>query len=139
MTAGMTNSWWYRMFEPSVYGVVPQLYKDAGLTDDLNAAPTTLEKNIKMLAGLPLIAHPGEMFDYSNNSVDTLCRLVEVVSGQSFDEYLQQHIFTPGTRRISVAPAVCTGRRPTTSGSRRCCSTRASWTGSGCSARPRWS
>jgi CubicO group peptidase (beta-lactamase class C family) len=95
MTAGMTNSWWYRMFEPSVYGVVPQLYKDAGLTDDLNTPPTTLEKNIKILAGLPLIAHPGEMFDYSNNSVDTLCRLVEVVSGQSFDEYLQQHIFTP--------------------------------------------
>src|SRR5690349_6035707 len=41
MTAGMTNSWWYRMFEPSVYGVVPQLYKDAGLTDDLNTPPTT--------------------------------------------------------------------------------------------------
>ncbi|MET0864167.1 MAG: serine hydrolase domain-containing protein [Nakamurella sp.] len=95
MTAGMTNTWWYRMFEPSVYGVVPQLYKDAGLTDDLNTPPTTLEKNMKILAGLPLIAHPGEMFDYSNNSVDTLCRLVEVVSGQSFDEYLQDHIFTP--------------------------------------------
>ena len=25
MTAGMTNTWWHRVFEPSVYGVVPQL------------------------------------------------------------------------------------------------------------------
>ena len=42
---------------------------------------TTLEENIKKLAQMPLIAHPGTMFDYSNNSVDTLCRLVEVMSG----------------------------------------------------------
>ena len=63
--------------------------------DDLNAPPLTLEQNIKLLASLPLMAHPGEHFDYSNNSVDTLCRMVEVVSGLSFDEYLRQHIFGP--------------------------------------------
>lgn len=95
MTAGMTNSWWYRVYGPRVYGVVPQFYKDAGLMDDLNAPPITLEENIKILAKMPLIAHPGEMFDYSNNSVDTLCRMVEVVSGQNFDEYLNEHIFRP--------------------------------------------
>lgn len=95
MTAGMTNTWWYRMFEPPVYGVVPQLYKDAGLMDDLNAPPITLRENMEILASLPLIAQPGTMFDYSNNSVDTLCRLVEVVSGQDFDAYLRQHVLTP--------------------------------------------
>jgi CubicO group peptidase (beta-lactamase class C family) len=46
MTAGMTNTWWYRMFEPPVYGVMPQLYKDAGIIDDLSAPPTTLEENV---------------------------------------------------------------------------------------------
>jgi CubicO group peptidase (beta-lactamase class C family) len=95
MTAGMTNTWWHRIFEPSVYGVVPQLLKDAGVTDDLNAPATTLEENVKKLAQVPLIASPGEMFDYSNNSVDTLCRLVEVVTGLSFDEYQQRHILDP--------------------------------------------
>jgi len=95
MTAGMTNTWWYRMFEPPVYGVVPQLYKDAGIVDDLNTPPTTLEENIAKLAQMPLIAHPGEMFDYSNNSTDTLCRMVEVVSGLNFDEYQKRFIFAP--------------------------------------------
>ena len=95
MTAGMTNTWWYRVFEPSVYGVVPQLYKDAGVVDDLNAPPTTLEENIEKLAQMPLIAHPGTMFDYSNNSVDTLCRLVEVVSGLDFDTYQRRHVLDP--------------------------------------------
>lgn len=95
MTGGMTNTWWHRVFEPSVYGVVPQLLKDADVTDDLDAPPTTLEENIKKLAQVPLIAQPGAMYDYSNNSVDTLCRLVEVVSGLDFDTYQRRHILEP--------------------------------------------
>jgi CubicO group peptidase (beta-lactamase class C family) len=95
MTAGMTNTWWHRVFEPSVYGVVPQLLKDAGVYDDMGGAPTTLEENIKKLASVPLIASPGTMFDYSNNSVDTLCRLVEVVSGLDFDTYQRRNVLEP--------------------------------------------
>jgi CubicO group peptidase (beta-lactamase class C family) len=95
MTAGMTNTWWHRIFEPSVYGVVPQLYRDAGIVDDLNAPATTLEENVTKIAQMPLIAQPGAMFDYSNNSVDTLCRLVEVVSGLDFDTYQRRHILEP--------------------------------------------
>ena len=66
----MTNTWWHRVFEPSVYGVVPQLYKDAGVVDDMSAPATTLEENIKKLAQMPLIAHPGTMFDYSTRHRD---------------------------------------------------------------------
>lgn len=95
MTAGMTNTWWHGLFEPPIYHVVPRLYAEAGLMDDLNAPPITLEENVRLLASLPLISHPGEQFDYSNNSVDTLCRLVEVVSGQDFDTYLRENIFEP--------------------------------------------
>ena len=32
------------------------MYADAGLMDDLNAPPLTLEQNIKLLASLPLMA-----------------------------------------------------------------------------------
>ena len=95
MTGGMTNTWWHRVFEPSVYGVVPQLLKDAGVYDDMSGPPTTLEENIKKLAQVPLIASPGTMFDYSNNSVDTLCRLVEVVSGLDFDTYQRRNVLDP--------------------------------------------
>ena len=95
MTAGMTNTWGHGLFEPPIYHVVPKLYAEAGLIDDLRTPPTTLEENTRLIASLPLIADPGTMFDYSNNSVDVLCRLVEVVSGQDFDSYLRQHIFQP--------------------------------------------
>lgn len=95
MTAGMTNTWWYDMYTPQNYRVVPRLYAEAGLMDDLHAPPLTLEENIRTLAALPLMSQPGEAFDYSNNSVDTLCRMVEVVSGMNFDEYLRQNILDP--------------------------------------------
>ncbi len=95
MTAGMTNSWWYDMFTPPNYRIVPRFYAEAGVADDLRAPATTLEEYVKLIASMPLISHPGTAFDYSNSSVDTLCRLVEVVSGLPFDEYLQQNILDP--------------------------------------------
>lgn len=95
MTAGMTNTWWYDLFTPNGYRVVPKLLAEAGVMDDLNAPPLTLEENVAKLATVPLMAHPGEAFDYSNNSVDTLARLVEVVSGQDFDTYLRRNVFEP--------------------------------------------
>lgn len=95
MTAGMTNTWWYDLFTPQNYRVVPKLYSEAGLMDDMHAPPITLESNIEILAGLPLMSHPGEAFDYSNNSVDTLCRIVEIVSGMDYDTYLRKNIFEP--------------------------------------------
>ncbi|MBE6485022.1 MAG: beta-lactamase family protein, partial [Actinomycetaceae bacterium] len=95
MTAGLTNSWWDERFDLPVYHVVPKIYGQLGIRDDMNAPDTTLEENIKRVAQAPLIAEPGEMFDYSNSSVDTLARLVEVISGQDFDSYLRQNIFDP--------------------------------------------
>lgn len=95
MTAGMTNTWWDGAFDHPAYNVVPRLYAEAGVRDDMNAPDLTLEENIRRVATAPLIAEPGEMFDYSNSSVDTLCRLVEVVSGQNYDQYQQEHILDP--------------------------------------------
>ena len=57
-------------------------------------ALTPLADLIDALQDLPLAFHPGTAWEYSIAS-DVLARLVEVVSGQSFDFFLQTHIFDP--------------------------------------------
>lgn len=56
-----------------------------------NPASTTLEL-IRALAKNPLDFNPGEHFQYSL-SHDVLAAVIEVVSGMTFGEYLQKHIF----------------------------------------------
>lgn len=48
----------------------------------------------RTLAALPLMHQPGSVWEYSR-ATDVLGRLVEVLSGQSLGDYLQQHIFAP--------------------------------------------
>ena len=55
---------------------------------------TTLADMMDVLADLPLTFHPGRSWEYSVAS-DVLARLVEIISGQRFDVFLQQRIFDP--------------------------------------------
>lgn len=59
----------------------------------LNSA-TTLAEMMDALADLPLVFHPGTSWEYSV-ATDVLAHLVEVVSGQRFDAFLQSRIFDP--------------------------------------------
>ncbi len=69
---------------------VDKLYLRAGvLVRDKNIAET-----VANLANLPLKHQPGTRFEYSV-STDVLGRLVEVVSGERFDQFLSNHIFKP--------------------------------------------
>lgn len=54
----------------------------------------TLQTLVERLAGEPLRFHPGTRWLYSW-STDVCARLVEVLSGQRFDDYLQATIFDP--------------------------------------------
>lgn len=54
----------------------------------------TLEAMILALAKLPLEFSPGEAWNYSV-ATDVLGWLVQVVSGQKFEDYLAEHIFQP--------------------------------------------
>ena len=54
----------------------------------------TLEEMVERLVQLPLLHQPGEGWNYSI-STDVLARLVEVVSGRRFDEFLRERIFEP--------------------------------------------
>jgi CubicO group peptidase (beta-lactamase class C family) len=54
----------------------------------------TLAQMMEALSGLPLASQPGTRWEYSV-STDVLARLVEVLSGQRFDEFLKARITGP--------------------------------------------
>ena len=78
----------YGFFDPGT--VIFKAYNERGV---LNPT-TTLAQMVDVLAGLPLIYHPGTSWEYSV-AIDVLARLVEVVSGQPFDRFIQSRIFGP--------------------------------------------
>jgi CubicO group peptidase (beta-lactamase class C family) len=55
---------------------------------------TTLAEMVDVLAGLPLIYHPGTSWEYSL-AIDVMARLVEIISGQSFDKFIKARILDP--------------------------------------------
>lgn len=73
---------------------ISQIYSEAGITDGLAATEGTVEDMVKKLATLPLYSHPGERWEYGLSS-DVLGYLVEVVSGQSLNDFFQERIFDP--------------------------------------------
>ncbi len=80
--------------------LVVNFYKEAGISDGFCRPNETIGDMVKRLARLPLYKHPGELWEYSLAS-DVLGYLVEVVSGQPLDQFVQAHIFTPLKMRDS--------------------------------------
>ncbi len=81
-TSGLT----YGIFSNSV---VDQLYQRGGVM-----AQPTLADMLTEMGKIPLMYQPGTVWQYSL-ATDVLGRLVEVVSGQSFDDFLRERIFEP--------------------------------------------
>jgi CubicO group peptidase (beta-lactamase class C family) len=67
----------------------------AGLTMLSFAPTTTFVQAIKDFETFPLIAAPGKVFQYSDANYTIAGYIVQLVSGQSYDSYVQQHIFAP--------------------------------------------
>lgn len=70
--------------------VVGELFRQA----DPMAFENTLPQMARKLGGVPLLYQPGTRWLYSP-SVDVQAFLVERISGQPYDEYLQQHVLDP--------------------------------------------
>ena len=75
-------------------GPVGNGYRKNGVTDGLSITDLTLAEGIDKLAAEPLVAQPGAAWNYSL-STDVLGRVVEVVSGQSFDAFMRDRIIKP--------------------------------------------
>jgi hypothetical protein len=54
----------------------------------------SIERHVRLLANTELVFPPGQSFAYSNGNYATLGMIVQAVSGQSYEVYIGQHIFT---------------------------------------------
>ncbi|MBZ9630294.1 beta-lactamase family protein [Salegentibacter sp. LM13S] len=73
---------------------IKKIYAKAGITELFTTKDVTIEESVKKLAVLPLHHEPGEKFTYSLG-LDVLGYFVEVISGQDFDDFLNERIFDP--------------------------------------------
>ena len=81
-TSGLTLPFWE-------YGPVEEMYRDAEV-----ALPTPLGEFVDKILALPLAFQPGAKWRYSVGH-DVIARIVELVSGKTYGDYLKQNIFDP--------------------------------------------
>jgi CubicO group peptidase (beta-lactamase class C family) len=69
----------------------------AGVVDfvgeDYEVAPR--DETVKKILAAPLHFKPGEQFQYSNAGYSLLAAIIEIVSGQTYEEFMHQHLFKP--------------------------------------------
>lgn len=77
-------------------GLVPGEISRLPIAQAFGAGPTAPSLKIfaERLAMMPLVYQPGTRWSYSA-SLDLMGRVIEVVSGQSFDAFLQDRLFDP--------------------------------------------
>jgi CubicO group peptidase (beta-lactamase class C family) len=74
----------------------------SGIPDWMNAKaysdfgnPNHIENALKEYADKPMVNKPGEVLRYSNSGYALLGRIIEKVSGKSYEEYLTENILRP--------------------------------------------
>ncbi|MFO0935182.1 MAG: serine hydrolase domain-containing protein [Gemmataceae bacterium] len=77
----------------------------AGFADVYTKRNRTLNETTIAISQRPLEFEPGSKWSYCNAGMDTLGRLIEVVSGKSYESFLQTRIFDPlGMSRTTYYP-----------------------------------
>jgi CubicO group peptidase (beta-lactamase class C family) len=66
-----------------------------GLSELYTKRNHTLAEGVMAFSQRPLDFEPGSKWAYCNAGIDTLGRVIEVVSGQSYEDFLAQRIFQP--------------------------------------------
>jgi CubicO group peptidase (beta-lactamase class C family) len=54
-----------------------------------------LDRAVRSYAMTPLQTEPGTAYQYSNAGINTAARIIEVVSGQSYEDFLQESLLNP--------------------------------------------
>lgn len=55
----------------------------------------SLETSTHVYAASPLLFEPGSASNYSNAGVNTVGRIIEVITGVAYEDFVRQHIFAP--------------------------------------------
>ncbi len=79
---------------PFLPSITSRAYVSAGIIDGVTSKPLVLEDNIKRIAEQPLEFEPASAYRYGLSS-DVLGYLVEVVSGQTLDDFFRAEILEP--------------------------------------------
>ena len=85
---------------------------------DLSMAQDALEKRVRALSATTPAHQPESVWEYSNANYQILGRLVEIQSGQAFDDYIKENILKPAgmsashATRASTTDQQATGHRP---------------------------
>ena len=65
------------------------------ITPDQARKITNLAGLIPLYVAKPVAFEPGTKWVYCQSGINTAARIVEVVSGQAFEQFLEQRLFTP--------------------------------------------
>jgi CubicO group peptidase (beta-lactamase class C family) len=80
---------------------LPTLTGHEHMVFDADLGEAALEERVRALRTTRLTAPPGERYQYSNAGYAALALIVQVVSGQPYDRYLQRHVYAPLQMRRS--------------------------------------
>ncbi|MGD9401508.1 MAG: serine hydrolase domain-containing protein [bacterium] len=59
------------------------------------------DDTVKKILDSPLEFTPGERFEYSNAGYTLLAAIIEIVSGQPYEEFLREHLFEPAGMKFT--------------------------------------
>ncbi|MGB8645444.1 MAG: serine hydrolase domain-containing protein [Anaerolineae bacterium] len=97
---------WFRVADPGASAQITVrhlLNQTSGLPElpgqillaDFDNRPDATERQARALSTLKLTRPVGSAFEYSNLNYNLLGLIIEVASGESYADYIQNHIFTP--------------------------------------------
>ncbi len=103
---------WFRVADPSQSSTITVrhlLHQTSGLSEvtgrqhwaDSDLSEGAIERGVRGLATARLSRRPGTAWEYSNANYWTLGMIVQQVTGQSYETYVQEHIFAPLQMRQS--------------------------------------
>src|SRR5215208_1814369 len=97
---------WFRVADPQASAQItvrhllnqtsglPQL-SGLRLLADFDDSPDASERQARALSTLELTRPAGSKFEYSNMNYNLLGLIIEAASGESYEDYIQNHIFAP--------------------------------------------
>lgn len=68
-------------------------FSSAAEQPTLDALP--LAEAVKSYAKAPLLSQPGTKYEYSNAGINSAARIIEIVSGQKYEDFLQKRLLEP--------------------------------------------